>query len=197
MDKHEIETSLADQIVGAHRICMECDGGIRSLVIKKMNAARQAGILLKMSKERMRPPEWAKWIQSNLQARDPQLTETSCLAYLKVAQRNPEPLTNVADWLPALREAMIASGQVAPPRGHGPQNLHEPNFGAYVAKQLNAFRAEYRREISARPVRGWSLHKAEAFVIQVEPIAKDLATIVAEAKERVNQCRSELASQPN
>jgi hypothetical protein len=189
----EAETTLVDQIYKAHRRCVETDKPIRTLTIAKLNAAREAGILLQMAKKGKLPSVWAEWIRGNLAARDPQLGEAACEAYIKVAQKNPGPVDDSSEWIPALRESMIATGQIIEARGHGQQTLHnEPNFSSYVARTLNAFMAEWVKELKARPLKSWSLHKTEAFIAQITPVAKQLTDTLNQAIAHSKECKRKI-----
>jgi hypothetical protein len=168
----EITTSLSDQINDAHRRCVACDAGIIEASVKKINVGRECGILLEMAKESKRPHEWQEWLKTHIE-----FSETSADQYLFVSRKlkdGPMDASNHQMVFAFQKPLAIATGELAAPDGHGEQEKHTPNFLSYVAKQLNAFKGEYEKQIRRNPIENWSYAAQEQFLVQLKPVADDL-----------------------
>src|SRR5439155_23146128 len=126
------------------------------------------------------------------------LSHDAIKAYLKLARSHPEPISDLGTGLRVIRESMQATGALEFPSGHGPQQLHCPNFFSMISKHLVSFRSEWKKHVSRSPIDQWDEPSLEQFVYQLKPAIDEINAIYASAKAKLeseNEARAEQVKQ--
>lgn len=171
MQSAELQSSLAEQINAKWHEARVCAQDVEHQTIAGFNALRECGILLGRG--------W-KEIQGKLD-----LPEQSIQMCLTFARKHPEPVTDSSSAIRLLPEIRMTTGYLPFPDGHGPQQLHSPSFFSVIAKQMVAFRSEWRKQLSRSPLEQWEYPALEQFVYQLEPAVEELNAIYTNAKAQL------------
>lgn len=135
------------------------------------NLIRRHGLLL--------PDNWRE-IQSELKWDEKQIQMS-----LSFARKHPELVESVALAARMMAEVCMTTGYLPFADGHGPQQLHSPNFFSVISKHLVSFRSEWKKHISRSPIEAWDKPSLEQFVYQLEPALDEINAIYASAKARL------------
>lgn len=142
----ELATSLTNAINAAHSECVNLDDHIRDLLLAKVNKARQCGLLLMEFKEHCGHGSFAKRFSDE---RTFAFTLRCAQNYMAFARANPDEITNLADGIGSLYDAMIASGAIAPPLGHASQSRSSlswiDRFGSAVMRAFGYFNGQIEK----------------------------------------------------
>jgi hypothetical protein len=178
-----IETQATTELVAAYRatIAEKHQAVIRAAqnliedIFVAHEATRQCGISIAAAHGDLRKQEFA---QATSILDNPRIK-----SYLKFAQHNPEPETNLERAMQSMREAMQASGAIEFHR-HGRQELHTPNFFSTAARQLMSFLSGFRRFIRVTPIAKWDRDTAEMFLYSLKPILEIYADVRRHVSEK-------------
>jgi hypothetical protein len=168
MQRHELQSSLAEQINARWREAREFADNAQETAVQALNAIRDVGLLL--------PPDWRR-LQGELD-----FGERSIQMCLSFARKHPEPVTDPTRAIRLLDDIRMATGLLPFSEGHGPQQLHSPNFFSVIAKQMVAFRSEWKKQLARSPLDQWEYSTLEQFVSQVEPMVEELNGIYDKAR---------------
>lgn len=175
MQSKEIATKAPSEIAATinakWREARELADKSEGAAVLSFNALREVGILL--------GPRWRD-IQGELE-----FGEKSIQMCLTFARKHPEPVTCATRAIRMLDEIRMTTGLLPFSDGHGPQQLHQPNFFSVVSKQFTAFRGEWRRHIARSPIDKWDQPSLEQFVNQLEPAINEINGIYAAAKAKL------------
>jgi hypothetical protein len=168
MNQAELSTTLAASINTAHAECMACDDDIRTVVLKKINKARECGIFLMEAKAQCGHGKWLKWVADNLR-----FGEGMALAYMRFATANPQPVEDLDDGIRCLKDAMIASGALSAPSGHGQQQRSAHTWLDRIALAAGAVaRLVNEHREKSGDVATWTAEERAAAKAQLDPLVK-------------------------
>lgn len=164
----QLSTTLADSINNTHRECMGCDGELKEILLLKINKARECGIFLMEAKDKAGHGKWEDWVKVNISF-DVRMAQF----YMKFAKANPKPVTHLEDGIASVKDAMIASGTIAPPQGHKSQLRHSnPNpFQSFVSLTSD-IQGAFRKWQEQAPIDEWSDELKSQVKGQLEPLVK-------------------------
>lgn len=164
-------TAIASTINAKWREARTLADQSEDTAVLAFNALREVGILL--------GSHWRD-IQTELE-----FGEKSIQMCLTFARKHPEPVTDATRAIRMLDEIRMTTGLLPFSDGHGPQQLHQPNFFSSLAKKLTDIRATCKRHITASPVDKWDNTTCEQFVHQLEPAINEINAIYTSAKARL------------
>lgn len=168
MQSKEVTSSIAQQANEKWRLARESGISAERESVHALNLIREIGILLH--------PRW-KEVQSELEFSERQIQ--MCLTF---ARKHPDPVVDPTRAIRLLDEIRMTTGLLPFADGHGPQHLHSPNFFSVLAKQMVAFRSEFKKQLTRSPIEQWEHTTLEQFVAQVEPYVEELNSIYGNAK---------------
>lgn len=169
--KEIVKSELAATINAKWREARQNADESEGKAVQAFNLLREVGIML--------GPKWRE-IQSELE-----FGERSIQMCLNFARKHPEPVTDATRAIRMLDEIRMTTGLLPFTDGHGPQQLHSPNFFSVISKQLVAFRSEWKKQIARSPIEQWAPTALEQFVYQLEPAIQELNDIYDAAKKRL------------
>ena len=164
----DLSTSLAETINQSHADCMACDEDIRTVVLHKVNKARECGLYLIEAKASAGHGQWARWVAGNLRFGD-----DTALAYMRFARANPEEIRELKHGVGSLTDAMYARGALAEPHRVGQQQritstwLDRWSSGAQTLYGLYNAAREKIGDVTT-----WPAAEREAMKAQIEPLVR-------------------------
>lgn len=163
----ELTTTLATTINQAHADCMSCDQDLQDVVLRKCNKARECGLYLIEAKQAVGHGKWMDWMKENLT-----FSHDMASGYVRFAKANIAELRNLDEGVKSLYDAMIASGALEAPTGHGQQIATSStwldkatNIAQRICEAVNA-----RIEKTGQQVEQWPADERLAFKNYLTPI---------------------------
>ncbi len=164
----ELSLSLAQSINAAHHECQTADEPIRNAILVKCNRVRQCGILLQEAKASIGHGNFGNWIAEKLT-----FSPETAQLYMRYARANPQPITELADGIAHLRDALVVSGALSC-SGHNSQNRSSltilDHLTTHAMKLMGLINGIIEK--SGGPVEEWSDEQKEVTRKQLEPIVQ-------------------------
>lgn len=162
----ELAVTFRKQILKKHEEGVKLDDELRDVVLRKLNVAREVGILLQESRDSLGFGGYSE-LRKDLGISDAALAE-----YISFSKRHAEPITDFREALRNVKAACQASGLLEIAPGHAKQNLHEPHFFSTAAATLNRFLVLFRKHADQHPITTWRPAAREQFRRTLEPMVK-------------------------
>jgi len=173
----EIIASLDDEINKRHAIVLGTKDALLDVLLKGVNAVREAGVFLKQRKEKTPRGEWANLFRGSKGKGVSSYTfafsyETAQI-YIRMAETCPEPILALPKDATSVKQVMIALGVITPSDGHGEQVRHAviPHI-TLVGKAIAAFDGIWDRWVKKQPLEQWSPDQKEKTRKLLEPVVR-------------------------
>ncbi len=143
-----LNRQLIEEANAAHERFLGSASTAADRLIEMVNAGREVGIRILSIRDNNR-----NWEQLTLgMLHDPgqqSLTfdKQHAKAFLRMADRMPEPATTMADAVVAIKDAFMLQGTLPFPDGHGQQQLHEHDPAGYITLCVMKIQATFNKEL--------------------------------------------------
>lgn len=166
----EAQDAAIAKINALHDDCCNLDRDVKAVILKKINSARECGLeLIDLSKKTRGKFKGMFKAKGETSFTFP-FTHKTATIYMKFARKHPETITVLEDGLTCLKDALIASGALPLPAGHGSQALHKFDFVGALNKKLFDFRAFWGNQTRKEPVNTWDIHRVEGALDELEKL---------------------------
>jgi hypothetical protein len=146
----ELATSFKTRIGEKHAEGQRLDDLLRDVVLRKLNTAREVGILLEDAKDALGYGPFCE-LQKDLD-----LSHDCVVAYTSFARKHSEPITDFQEAIGNIKSACQASGLLALHPGHSQQSLHQkPSFFSQIADPIAKLMAAVAKREAGQPLRKW------------------------------------------
>ena len=173
----QLMVSYRSTIGEAHEKALAADKRVRESILSKIELTRQCGLQIAAAKGDLREREFAAVTDF--------LSSNSIKSYLKFARANAEPITELSQALAAVAAALTLTGALPFPDGHGPQNLHEPNFFSKAVDLIQKLLGLYRHYLQRFPLKDWRPQHVESLAASLRPVAEAYRDLTVELKSRL------------
>lgn len=173
MQSKEVSLNVAQQANEKWRLARDAGVNAERESVHALNLIREIGILLQ--------PCW-KEVQGQLE-----FGERSIQMCLTFARKHPEPVIDPTRAIRMLDEIRMTTGLLPFTDGHGPQQLHAPNFFSVFAKQVVSFRSDFKKQLARSPIEQWDYPTLEQWVTQAEPWVNEINDIHSRAKAQMQR----------
>lgn len=178
MAGHELAISFKTQIQEKHAEGQRLDDLLRDVVLRKLNVAREVGILLQEARDSLDLGGYTE-LRKGLDIED-----NAIIAYLSFSRKHAEPISDFREALRNVKAACQASGLLEIAPGHGPQIVRPNSFFSQASSILMRLTAIYRKFIGTNPLGTWTLSSLEQFGGALAPIVKIHADVCAAIRRK-------------
>ena len=177
----DLALNFRARIQELHQKSAAIDEKIRTALTEKLETTNAAAQLVYAARQDLRPDEF------NL-ATD-FLSTDAIASYLALGRKYqhaaPESVNDIAKSMKAVKNAMYLTGGIERPDGHGPQQLHAPNFFSTFTKGIMVLTSEWSKQLARNPIEGWAYPTLEQFVYQVQPWVEKVNGIFKRATDQL------------
>jgi hypothetical protein len=159
----QVAISYGEQIRQRHEAGQRADSDLRQAMLRKIEITRETGQLIADAKGDLRHDEFTQATSF--------LDQRAIKSYLKFARSNPEPISDLERAIISIRAALQPSGALEFPDGHGPQNLHEPNFFSHAIGLIQRLLGIYRHYLRRCPLKCWRSEQLQSLIASLRPVA--------------------------
>ena len=176
LPRDPIIRSFRNQIADKHREGKKADAALKKAFLLKLNVARETGSLIEQAKGTLK--------ESEFKAATDFLGSEAVRTYLKFHRLHESPIVDVAAGLRSIAIAMMTTGLLPFPDGHGLQHLHEPNFFSAAETLIQTLAARWTKFARLRPPNSWRYEQLESFHATLTPIERIVKAVAAELKRK-------------
>ena len=175
----DLALNFRSRIQELHQKSAAIDERIRSALTEKLETTNEAAALIYAAKKDLSPDQF------NL-ATD-FLPGDALAAYLSLGRKyqySPEPVSDIATSLKRVRSALMLTGAVARPDGHGPQQYHAPNFFSQATNWAQLMAAAFQKYLNRHRLSEWHATELDSLLAALSPILRIYKTLNAEIQRR-------------
>ena len=178
--RRELALNFRIRIEELHKTSSAIDDEIRSALTRKLEVTNNAAQLVYAARKDLNEREFNLAVDF--------LPSDAIESYLAIGRKyrcDPAETSDVAKSLKAVKTAMYLTGGISRPNGHGPQQLHAPNFFSTFTKGIMNLTSEWSKQLARNPIEGWAYPTLEQFVHQVQPWVEKVNGIYKRAKDQL------------
>ena len=177
----ELALNFRCRIQELHQKSAAIDEKIRTALTEKLETTNEAAQLIYAARKDLN--------SADFDAATDFLDHDALASYLALGRKyrvtTPEPETDISKSLKTVRDAMMLTGGISRPSGHGPQQLHAPNFVSTFSKGIMNLTSEWSKQLARNPIEAWAYPTLEQFVHQVQPWVEKVNGIYKRAKDQL------------
>lgn len=173
VQKREAAEASITRINALHGQCCAADADINRLLLGKINHARECGLeLIQYGKANKGAFKASFGKKAGASSCPFSFEYGTAKIYMRFARAHPAPITLLADGIRCLKDALIASGSLAAPNGHGPQKLHTFDFAGAITKHAFDFKSLWGTQLKREPIEKWTDDRKEIVRDELEWFAR-------------------------
>src|SRR5947208_5665613 len=155
----DLALNFRARIQELHQQSAAIDEKIRTALTEKLETTNAAAQLIYAARKDLN--------QNQFSLATDFLSSDAITSYLALGRKYrvaaPEPETDISKSLKTVRDAMMLTGGISRPHGHGPQQLHAPNFFSTFPKGIMNLTSEWSKQLARNPIEGWAYPTLEQF----------------------------------
>jgi hypothetical protein len=176
----ELALNFRARIEELHQKSAAIDERIRTALQEKLETTNAAAQMVYAAKKDLAPTEFD--LATDF------LSSDAISAYITLGRkfRNsaPEPANDLATSIKTVRSALMLTGAIDTPNGHGPQQYHAPNFFSQATSWVQLTAAAFQKYLNRHRLPAWHATELDSLLAALTPILRIYKTLNAEIQRR-------------
>jgi hypothetical protein len=175
----ELALTFRAKISALHEKSAAIDERIRTALTEKLETTNAAAQLVYAAKKDLRPTDFT--------AATDFLDHDAISAYLSIGRKYqcaPAPANDLATSLKSVKTALMLTGAIAEPNGHGPQQYHAPSFFSQATNWAQSMAAEFQKYLNRHGLSKRHATELDGLLASLTPVLRIYKTLNAEIQRR-------------
>jgi hypothetical protein len=175
----ELALNFRSRIQELHQKSAAIDDKIRTALTEKLETTNAATQLVYAAQKDLRPDEFS--LATDFLSID---AIRSYLSLGRKYQHEAPEAVNLSTSLKTVKAAMMLTGGIARPNGHGEQQLHEFNVHSKITTLVQTLASDFSKAIKRKPLCDWQPFELDGLLASLTPATRIAKTLNLEIQKR-------------
>jgi hypothetical protein len=178
--RRQLALQFRDRIRELHEKSAAIDERIRTALTEKLETTNAAAQLVYAAKKDL--------LADDFKTATAFLDHDALQSYLALGRKYqyepPGPASDIETSLKTVRTALMLTGAIERPNGHGPQQYHRPSFFSEATNWIQATAAAFAKFCNRHPLSHWDLSEIDSLIATMQPALRIVRSLNAEIQRR-------------